>query len=159
MRMENYLGIDPSTKATGYGVINSKGELVDWGVLNPPKEMNFGELMLYKQDILRELVREHKIIAIGCEDQYSGVNPDTFKKLSRVTGLVQMLAAEHEIPLELYYPAAWRKVFHNTGKAKKRDTLNLVNQKYDLSLKVKENDISDAIGIAYTTMTQFTTNQ
>jgi crossover junction endodeoxyribonuclease RuvC len=157
--MGNYLGIDPSTKATGYGIINDKGELLDYGVLSPDPDMDFGQMLVYKQDFLRQLVREYKIMAIGCEDQYSGVNPDTFKKLSRVTGLVQMLAAQQELPLELYYPAAWRKVFHNTGKAKKRDTLNLVNQKYGIKLLVKQNDISDAIGIAYTTMTQFTTNK
>lgn len=155
----NYLGIDPSTKATGYGIINDKDELIDYGVLCPNSDMNFGDLMLYKYDHLKELVREHQIIGIGCEDQYSGVNPDTFKKLSRVTGLVQLLAAQHELPLELFYPSSWRKVFHNTGKAKKRDTLNLVNHKHGIKLLFKENDISDAIGIAHTTMKHFTTNQ
>jgi crossover junction endodeoxyribonuclease RuvC len=151
----NYLGIDPSTVATGYSIINDRDELIDYGVLIPDKDDNFGELMLYKYDILKELVSKYAIVAIGCEDQFNGVNPDTFKKISRVTGLVQLLAAQEEKSLSLYYPSQWRKIFHKTGKAKKRDTLNLVNERYNLSLRVKDNDISDAIGIAWTCMKQF----
>lgn len=156
LQEKTFLGIDPSTKATGYGIVNEGGELLDYGVIRPEEEMNFGELILYKYNILKELIERYNVTLVACEDQFNGVNPDTFKKLSRVTGLVQLLAAQQEKPLELYYPAAWRKIFHNTGKAKKPETLKLVNQMHGLKLLVKQNDISDAIGIAHAARKKFT---
>lgn len=144
----NYLGIDPSTKATGYCVMNDKEEIIEKGVLKPDRDLEFGELLLYKYKELSRLMEQYEVVGIGCEDQFNGVNPDTFKKLCRVTGLVQMLAAQYDVPIALYAPASWRKLFHGTGKAKKKDTLDLVNQTYQLTLKNKDNDIADAIGIA-----------
>jgi Holliday junction resolvasome RuvABC endonuclease subunit len=53
------------------------------------------------------------------------------------------------------HPSSWRKVTHGKGNAKKEDTLNWVNEVYDLALTAKENDIADAIGIAYAGVSYF----
>jgi Holliday junction resolvasome RuvABC endonuclease subunit len=66
-----------------------------------------------------------------------------------------LLAGQYKLPFELMHPSSWRKVTHGKGNAKKEDTLNWVNEVYDLALTAKENDIADAIGIAYAGVSYF----
>lgn len=144
-----YLGIDPSTKATGYGVVDDQEQLIAWGVIEPNKnQMDAREQAVFQYGKLTEIIQKYEVTHIACEDQFNGVNPDTFKKLSRVSGYIILLAGQFQLPLELYTPTEWRKVFHGHGKVTKKDTLNLVNHLYQLGLKSKQNDIADAIGIA-----------
>ena len=146
-----YLGVDPSTKSTGYGVFNQLGELVDYGVITPKKgrpNLRPEEEMYIQYLALKELIEKYMPKQVVCEDQFMKTNVDTLKKLSRVTGNVLLISAQHGIPVELVYPSSWRKVFHGTGKAKKEDTINKVNGLFELGLKKKDNDIADAIGIA-----------
>ena len=144
-----YLGIDPSTKSTGYGIITDSEELIGWGVIEPDKKtMDVREQAVFQYDQLKKLIEKYQVTHICCEDQFSGVNPDTFKKLSRISGYIILLSGQLQLPIQLYPPQRWRKMFHGHGKVKKKDTLELVNRLYKLDLKSKENDIADAIGIA-----------
>jgi len=149
-----YLGIDPSTTSTGYAVVNSKLELIEYGKVVPEnisKELTPAEEMLVQFDAIKALLLKYPFKKVLCEDQFFGENVDTLKKLSRVTGMFLVLSAQHELEIDLIYPSSWRKVYHGTGKAKKRDTCKKVNEDYGLKLRVtKDNDISDAIGIAVT---------
>lgn len=148
--MKTYLGIDPSTKATGYCIMNEDKIILESGTLYPGKEIEYEEMLHFQYVAFQNLIDKYNVVGIGCEDQFKGPNVRTLIQLSRVTGIVQLLAAQNEIPLELYQPATWRKVFHGKGNAKKEDTLDLVNETYQLGLKKKHNDQADAIGIAAT---------
>lgn len=148
--MKNYLGIDPSTKATGYCIMNEDKIILESGTLYPGDDVTFEEMLHFKYTAIQSLITKYNVVGIGCENQFKGPNVLTLIQLSRVTGIVQLLAAQHDIPIELYQPASWRKVFHGKGNAKKEDTLDLVNETYQLGLKKKHNDQADAIGIAAT---------
>jgi crossover junction endodeoxyribonuclease RuvC len=148
-----YLGLDPSTKSTGYAIVNNHGELLDYGKICPTdnkEAVTPAERILQQyQEITELLINKYPIKKVYCEDQYFGANIDTLKQLSRVTGMVLLVSAQYKVPVELIYPSSWRKVFHGSGKAKKSETLRKVNEMFGLELKLaKHNDISDAIGIA-----------
>jgi crossover junction endodeoxyribonuclease RuvC len=147
-----YLGLDPSTKSTGYAVMNQHGELLDYGKICPDddatNEMSAAQKIFYQYQDIERLIKKYPFTKVLCEDQFFQNNVDTLKKLSRVSGMVLLLCAQNGIPVEMIYPTSWRKVFHGTGKAKKSETLRKVNQMFGLDLKLsKHNDISDAIGI------------
>ena len=155
--MANYLGIDPSTVSTGYAVMNEKGELIDSGVIKPnKKKLTEPQQSAFQYNALAEVIDKYNIEGIGCEDQHRGPNADTFKKLSRVSGYVILLAGQYDLPLELYHPSSWRKTVQGKGNAKKKETVDWVNATYGLSLKLKDNDIADAVGIAKATVLHFT---
>lgn len=152
--IEYYLGIDPSTKSTGYGIVTNRGELIEYGKICPadnedavtPAEQIF---MQYKE--IAQLINKYPLKKVLCEDQYFQNNANTLKQLSRVSGMVLLVSAQYDIPVELIFPSSWRKVFHGSGKAKKTETLRKVNEMFGLDLKLsKHNDISDAIGIGMT---------
>lgn len=148
----NYLGIDPSTVSTGYAIINSQGKLLDRGVISPPKDLTDNEKMAYLYENLANIIAHHSVKTIGCEDQFNGPNVMTLIKIARTASVAMLLAAQNQIDLHMFYPASWRLLFHGNGKAKKVDTINLVNEMHALSLKGKDNDIADAIGIAHATL-------
>jgi crossover junction endodeoxyribonuclease RuvC len=155
---DNYLGIDPSTVASGYGVINSNGELIDWGVIRPnKKKLNEAQQAAFQYNAFEELVKKYDIKGIATEDQHSGPNPDTLKKLSRVSGYLMLLAGQYDLPFQLYHPSSWRKVSLGKGNAKKVDSVNWANKKYSLLLdEKKHNDIAEGIGICFAGMLHFT---
>jgi crossover junction endodeoxyribonuclease RuvC len=147
--MANTLGIDPSSVATGWGVLNEAGELIDWGVIKPnKKKLNEPQQAAFQYNALAEIIEKHKITQIGCEDQHRGPNADTFKKLSRISGYVMLLAGQYDLPIEFFHPSSWRKSVLGKGNAKKEDALNWVKDEYQLLLTEKQNDIAEGIGIA-----------
>ena len=154
--MSNVLGIDPSTVSTGYAVMNEEGKLLTWGVIKPnKKKLTEPQQAVFQYQTLAELIEKWEVKAIGCEDQHRGPNPDTFKKLSRISGYLMLLAGQYDLPFELFHPSAWRKTIHGKGNAKKEDTLNWAIVTYGLSLTPKDNDIADAIGICKAAVLHF----
>lgn len=148
-----YLGLDPSTKSTGWAIVNQQGELIDYGKICPTDNKDAitpaEKIHMQYKEITELLINKYPITKVLCEDQYFGSNIDTLKQLSRITGMVLLVSAQYNVPVELIYPSSWRKVFHGSGKAKKSETLRKVNEMFGLDLKLtKHNDISDAIGIA-----------
>lgn len=146
-----FLGIDPSTKSTGWGVIDKKGKLVDYGVIVPDEDEEVSEKLSFQQDAFLDIIKKHNIKYIGCEDQFFGNNPNTLKKLVQVSATAVLVGINTGVPVQLYYPSSWRKITHGTGKANKKTTQKFVNETYNKKFLVKENDITDAIGIAYAT--------
>lgn len=145
----NYLGVDSSTSATGWGVINAAGELLDWGVIKPSKtKLTVPQQYALKYRTLEEAALKHEVQGIFCEDQHGGLNKDTLKKLSRVSGVVGLLAGMYDLPFEYIHPSAWRKVVLGKGNADKEDAVNWANERFGLTLTLKQNDIAEGIGIA-----------
>jgi Holliday junction resolvasome RuvABC endonuclease subunit len=147
--MDYYLGLDPSALSAGYCVIDSSGQPIVYGKWSY-SECN-SESLLEQQKELDRLLEEFPCKKAFCEDQFFGNNPDTLKKLSRVTGVMLMTCAKHGIEVELVYPAQWRKIFHGDGKKHdKRSTFNKVVEDYGFKKFkfTKDNDITDAVGIA-----------
>lgn len=161
---EFYMGIDPSTVSTGYAILDTQGVLVEYGVISPPDGSD-GSKLAYLHNKLNEIIvrynssewdseledytRDNELLGIGIEDQFQGPNVMTLIKIARTASVAMTLAAQTGAEVHMFYPKAWRLLFHGDGKATKRDTLNLVNETHDINLKYKDNDIGDAIGIAH----------
>jgi crossover junction endodeoxyribonuclease RuvC len=145
----NYMGIDPSTESTGYAVVNENGELVDYGTINPNDEYNHAEKLTYQWSKMQQLLLDFHPVSIVCEDQFQGPNVATLVKIARTSAALIVAAGTQNVPVEMMYPSSWRKLFHGKGNVTKKDTLALVNERHGLKLKTKDNDISDAIGMAH----------
>lgn len=153
--MRYYIGIDPSTSKTGYAVFNEDGELTTKGAIpakaDDPKAFQF----LYNEIV--NLLNEYKPKAIICEQQYSGVNANTTIKLIRPTGVILAAvgALSEDVSFQFLAPSSWRKIYH-TGteyekKYNKRNSFAVTKVLFPGAVTSfnKDNDISDAIGIAF----------
>lgn len=147
--MLKIIGIDPATKDSGYAILDGNGSHIESGRVRKGKDMGEGEGYLFHFSKYKEMIEKHNVTHIACEDQFGSANRDTFKKLSRMTGCVLMMASDSNIPLKMYYPSQWRLKTHKAGNVDKEFTRAWANKKYDLEIKKSHNDISDAIGIAY----------
>jgi crossover junction endodeoxyribonuclease RuvC len=166
---EFFIGIDPSTVSTGYAVLDEEGGLVTSGAIHPPKEYSDARKLAYQHKEIQKIInfygssemddegytRNNFVRAIGIEDQFQGPNVMTLIKIARTASVCMTLAATFCNEVHMFYPASWRLLFHGTGKATKRDTIQLVNETHNLAFKGKDNDITDAIGIAHATRLKY----
>ena len=151
--MVYYIGIDPSTSKTGYAVLNNAGELVDKGVILAAADDPFAFHLLY--DNLSNLYDKYPPTSVICEQQFAGPNMATMIKLIRPTGVVLAVTGKYETDFMFKNPSSWRKVYHKDTdfekKYSKRDSFKVTLERFPGSVTTfnKDNDISDAIGIAY----------
>ena len=151
-----FLGLDPSTKCTGFCVMNQDKEIIERGKISLP-DLPDSDKIFYQIQQIEALLTKYSIHHILCEDQFGQQNPfgkiniHTVKKLSQVTGAILSLAGRHKAPISLIYPTSWRKIFHGSGKATKQDTFKKVVADYQIEGLVftKDNDLTDAVGIAW----------
>lgn len=144
-----FLGLDPSTKCTGFCVMDEHKNIIERGKI-PLPNIDEAEKIYFQIEHIENLFKKYSLTKILCENQYSKLNIDTLKKLSRVSGAILSSAARYSIAIELIYPTSWRKVYHGSGKAKKEDTFKKVIEDYQIEGLVfsKDNDMTDSIGIA-----------
>lgn len=144
----NFIGIDPSTSSTGFAVVNEHQELLRYGAIKGLADDPKSFAHLYTE--LNELLEAFPPDGIICETQFIGVNRATSIKLIRPTGIVLAVSGLHDAPFTFLAPSAWRKVYQGVGKWTKRDTFKFTKEKYPGALTSfnKDNDMSDAIGIA-----------
>lgn len=146
-----FLGLDPSTKCTGYCVMDIQYEIIEKGKIDIPADETEAGKILYQIQKIEEILNRYTFTSVLSEDQFQQFNVDTLKKLSKTTGAVMYICKKYTHEPGLIYPSAWRKIFHGSGKATKKDTFKKVVTLYELSdLKfTKDNDMTDAIGIAW----------
>ena len=128
---------------------NNKNIIIQ-GAIDLSNISDHGEKLQAQYEFAENLFDTYNIKAVLIEDQYYSNNPDTLKVLARTSAIFLLSAKLRGIPASLIYPTSWRKVFHGNGKASKKDTFNKVISLYNLNefKFTKDNDITDAIGIA-----------
>ncbi|UOE58207.1 crossover junction endodeoxyribonuclease RuvC [Cytobacillus oceanisediminis] len=146
-----FLGLDPSTKCTGFCLMDENKDIIEKGKIDISKIDDHGEKLAVQYKVIESLMDKYEITKVLCEDQYAKLNIDTVKKLSRTTGIYLLMAKLKGVELELIYPTSWRKVFHGYGSAKKEDTFDKVVAIYELEGLTfkKDNDMTDSVGIAW----------
>lgn len=153
--MSNYLGLDPSTKSTGWAVINKKKDLLGYGKIEGKADDPKSLVDMHKE--LNKVIIDYNIKYILIEDTFFSKNIDTLKKLVRPTGVVLYLIGVYDLSHEFIAPASWRKITFGNGHISKKNTYELMSEKYDLELQSfnKDNDITDAIGISLACLDKF----
>lgn len=152
METEYHMGIDPSIHSTGWAIMNSKKELIDYGKIVSESDTPTHKIIQTQYDVLVSLLQKYNIIHILCEDQFAQKNIDTLKKLSQNRGAIMLMAAQHHIPIQVMAPSSWRKICLGNGKATKKDCVIAMNELYGLKLKMVQNDIAEAIAICRTSI-------
>lgn len=149
--MEYYLGIDPSTKCTGFCVMNKQYDIIESGKIMIPENGTEAEKIFYQVNEIEKLFQKYEFQNVLIEDQFAKTNIDTLKKLSKTAGAYLFIGYKYTPNISTIYPTSWRKVFHGNGRAKKRDTFDKVCAIYEFTeLKyTKDNDLTDAIGICW----------
>lgn len=158
------LGLDCSTTSTGWSVFDHMG-LAAYGIIKPDGDDWRSRLMMQAPQ-LKEIIEKYKPDKIIMEDvplnSQGGLK--ILVVLGAVQGLVLGVASSLCVPIKFVTPNEWRsKVGLFTGDKEgtkreemKRKSIEMANQEFGLNLKwfsksskKNEDDISDAILIAY----------
>lgn len=157
------MGLDCSSTSSGWCCFDGE-KLIDYGCIKAKGEWN--ERIIAQAPELIKAIKKHSPDKIIMEDvplkKTGGMK--TLVILGAVHGMVLSLASSLNIPIEFVSPSKWRsdiKLFDGTQKGKERDVLKKhsiekANKLFGLELlwvspssKFNEDDISDAILVAY----------
>lgn len=144
------LGIDPGTKITGYGVIQtSPVELIDCGTIKPKQK----SLPLRYKEIfegLDSLVKHFKPSALAVETQFMDKNFQSTLKLGMAKGMAFLIAGLYDIPLFEYSPKEAKLSVAGSGKASKQQVQVMIQKRFGLKQPIHPEDASDALCLALT---------
>ena len=146
------LGIDPGSRATGYGVIGSleggRGiSFVADGVIRTNTRMNFTSRLKTLYDGIEAVISEFNPEVVAVEEVFVSRNARAALKLGHARAAVIMAALNQGLPVYEYTPLEIKKAVAGYGRAEKGQVQKMVSIILNLS-RVPPKDASDALAVA-----------
>ncbi len=145
------LGIDPSSQATGYGVLELKegrATVLGYGTIKPRRQAALPEKLLEIKGGIDRLIGAFEPGEVAIENPFFGLNIKTAITLGQVRGAVLVAVAERGRPLYEYSPLEIKKAVTGYGQADKHQVATMVRALLGLEDEALEEDASDALACA-----------
>jgi crossover junction endodeoxyribonuclease RuvC len=145
------LGIDPSIRQTGYGIIdadNNRFTLVDCGTITTSANDSMGTRLAALYDDIKHLIETMKPDEMSIEEAFYGANVKTAMVLGQARGVALLCAAQHGLPIGEYAPRKVKLAATGNGGATKEQVQYMVQQQLNLAAPPEPLDASDALAIA-----------
>jgi len=139
------LGVDPGSRATGYGIIEGQ-EVLSWGVIRPEKGP-LPQRLLSIFRTLQEIIVTFAPQEVALEEVLPEAYPHAALKLGQAQGAAILAAAQAGLPVFLYHPLEVKKALTGYGNASKEQTSYMVRQMLGLKEPLPL-DASDALSVA-----------
>jgi len=147
------LGLDPSTKSTGYGIINVLGSVhayVECGVLTARASAPLQERQQEILAGLREVLEEHRPDIVGIETQFANPKfPLSGIKVAAIRGQLTAVCTMACLTVHEFSPANVKRIVAGRGQSSKRQVQDAVKLRLGLH-KLPQTDAADALAIAIT---------
>ena len=144
------LGIDPSLRSTGFGVIEVNGNqmvaVCHGHVKNPPNVLP-SRCLVRIGDAMAKLIEDHKPEAVAIEGLVYVQNTRIAFTLGQVRGVVIAAAARNDLPIYEYAPRKVKQAVTGLGGAGKTQVGNMVKAVLGLS-EIPHPDAGDALAVA-----------
>ena len=144
------LGIDPGSRATGYGVIDCQGQaltFVTCGVIRTSEKKPFPERLEEIYEGIVEVIGAYKPQLAGIEDIFTAINPRSALKLGHARGVLILAARQHGLLLEEYSPTVVKQAVAGYGQAPKEQVQQMVRVLLKLAASPSQ-DAADALAVA-----------
>ncbi|MCG8672718.1 MAG: crossover junction endodeoxyribonuclease RuvC [Pseudomonadales bacterium] len=148
--MSVILGIDPGSRITGYGVIYSHGnqlEYVDSGCIKTEAADNLSERLNIIYQGIEEVIRLHCPNVAGVEQVFMARNADSALKLGQARGAAIVACTNQQVPVNEYSARQVKQAVVGTGAAQKSQMQAMICHLLKLS-KTPQQDAADALGVA-----------
>jgi len=145
------LGIDPGSRAMGYGVISavsSKLVPIEYGVikLNPKDELPVRLCGIY--DGIKEIIQKYKPDLISIETPFFGKNAHSSFVLGHARGAVMLAVGQSGAKFGEYAPTEIKKAVVGNGLAEKSQVEYMVRAILGLPIDKIKDDAFDALAAA-----------
>ncbi|QIZ76444.1 crossover junction endodeoxyribonuclease RuvC [Ferrimonas lipolytica] len=145
------LGIDPGSRITGYGVIQTNGRHLHYlgsGCIRLPDE-ELPQRLKVIYDGVCELIKQFQPTEFAIERVFMGRNADSALKLGQARGSAIVAAMNNELPVDEYSPTQIKQAVVGSGGAKKEQVQHMVASILKLP-GIPQADAADALAIAIT---------
>lgn len=144
------LGIDPGTRATGYGIIEQRGNRllhIDNGALLTRADQDLASRLKIIYDGLCRVIVEYRPEAVAVERIFLSSNALSALKLGHARGAALLAAANAGLPVAEYTALQVKSAVVGYGKAAKPQVQQMVKTLLGLP-EIAQEDASDALGVA-----------
>lgn len=147
------LGIDPGFAILGWGLIEKKGNQLNYlqcGAIVTSKEKTLSERLHELSVQLETLLNTLKPDEIAIEQLYFSTNTKTALDVAHARGVILLSCFKNGIRVAEYGPLTVKQTIAGDGKADKLQVQTMVKRTLKLSTIPKPDDIADALAIAMT---------
>ncbi len=144
------LGVDPGSRATGYGVIDKDGEqlhFVSCGVIRTSPKLKLPDRLKEIHDGISEVIVKHGPERAAVEEVFMSKNPSSALKLGHARGVIILAAMQHNLPIAEYSPRMIKQAVAGYGQASKAQVQQMVRLLLRLSAP-PSHDAADALAVA-----------
>ena len=144
------LGIDPGSRATGYGVIEKEGNRlihIDNGVIRPPEKAGLPERLLAIFTDLAAIIDKYSPQAAAIEQVFMSQNAQSALKLGQARGAALLAMAQAGLEIGEYSPMQVKSAVVGYGRAAKSQVQQMVKALMNLP-EIAQEDASDALAVA-----------
>ncbi len=148
--MTRILGIDPGSRITGYGIIDSQGNqhhYRDSGCIQTIPGRPLAERLTIIFQSLQQLIDQYQPDEIAIEQVFMHRNADSALKLGHARGVALCAAALKDLPIHEYAPRMIKQAVVGHGSADKKQVQLMVRALLNLSITPKT-DAADALAVA-----------
>ncbi len=144
------LGIDPGYGIVGFGIIDThrNNAVVDYGVIETPKEETFPVRLLRIEESLRVLMEKYKPDEIAIEELFYFHNQTTVIPVAEARGVIVLTCEKYCERIFEYTPMQVKQALTGNGRADKKQMQFMVKAVLGLEKIPKPDDAADALAIA-----------
>lgn len=146
------LGIDPGTRLMGFGLIDGSGsnpKFLAAGTLSAPASRALPERLRVLYRALKDEISRCRPEVVAVEKAFHGRNSASLIALGEARGVALLCAAEQEVPIHEYAPAAIKKAVTGAGAARKEQVARMVQAMLGpVAVEGQGPDATDALAIA-----------
>jgi crossover junction endodeoxyribonuclease RuvC len=146
-----FLGVDPGTTTTGYGIIKAVDNMVSWvdsGVIRPRANAGLPEKIEYIYDSLCEKIATCKPQCVCIEQAFYGKNARTALVLGCARAAAMLAAQKSGARIVEFSPLEIKKAVVGNGNAAKEQVTYMINTLLHPKKKHRQYDAYDALAAA-----------
>ncbi len=150
MAFRPILGIDPGSRAMGYGIILDSGAGIKFetaGVLRPPQDLGLAEKLLFLFDGLIKIIDHFKPTVSAVEAVFNARNARSALILGHARGVALLASSTRALQVFEYTPAQVKQAVVGYGRAEKSQVQQMVKLLLNLQ-KAPAQDAADALAVA-----------
>jgi crossover junction endodeoxyribonuclease RuvC len=144
------LGLDPGTRHTGYGVVETDGRretVLTYGVVDLPETMDHTLRLRTIYDRITGVIDAHVPDECAVEMPIYAGNAQAMLKLGRAQAALMLAAVHRELPVTQYTPAEVKKAVTGNGNAAKEQVAYMIRALLALP-ELPAADAADALAVA-----------
>jgi len=146
------LGIDPSVRSTGFGIIeysDNNYSILGYGCIKPSRSLCFHDKLNDIRSRLEDLIKTHNPDDVAIENPFYAQNIKTALTLGQVRGAALVAIASQKKSLFEYSPLEIKKAVTGYGQADKNQMITMIRALLEIQDDKLESDAADALAVAF----------